>query len=198
MGIQGFLQSHGIKYTVRRNGDSTNPQRTEIGLPNYDKETNRPYIGFMPETDIKTGDILTNPAMEEVCVTNVSPDFFHGRPQQLRVFYQTKEDLNRLSQISQPVFNIQNAYGSVIGTGNSAVINCHDSIQRIREQAAASDSPDRESMEQIISLLEMVINNQVPPSKGLFSKFSNVMSRHAWLSNSVAATILSWLMSQIP
>ena len=53
-------------------------------------------------------------------------------------------------------------------------------------------------MEKVIALLEMVVNNQVPASKGLFSKFSELMERHSWLSGSVASTILGWLMSKIP
>lgn len=36
-----------------------------------------------------------------------------------------------------------------------------------------------------------------PASKGLFSRFSEVMGRHSWLPNSVAGAILSWLMTKI-
>lgn len=194
MGLENFLHTHGVKYTVFRDGNA-NLQQTETGLPNQESSTNRVYISFLPGADIKVGDLLVNPVGEKIYVSETSTDFHHGSPYQLKAFYQTELEKTK---ISQPVFNIQNAYGSVIGTGNNAVINYDASIQQLKEQIAESDSPDKEDMEKIISLLEMVINNQVPPSKDLFSKFSSVMSRHSWLSNSVSAAIFGWLMSKIP
>ncbi len=67
----------------------------------------------------------------------------------------------------------------------------------MKERVEQEQSEDKEDLKKIISLLEMVVNEQVPPSKGLFSKSSAVMERHSWIANSVAATVLSWLMSQI-
>lgn len=46
------------------------------------------------------------------------------------------------------------------------------------------------AIENIVVLLEMLVSDRLPPSKGLFSKFSETMEHHAWLPNSVAAAIL--------
>lgn len=188
MEIETFLSMHGISYIVSRQGE---PQRTELGLPN------KGYIAFRPGTDIKKSDVLTNPVGETYYVTKTETEFFYHEPSCLKVFYQTESEYDEAQQPSSPIFNIQNAYGSVIGTGNQATINYNSAISELKERASADTSPDKAQISQIISLLEMMVNDQVPPSKGLFSKFSEVLERHSWLSSSVASMLLSWLMSKI-
>lgn len=188
MPFEDFLRPHGINYIVHRTGE---PQRVELGLPD------KGYIMFRPGTDIKDLDVLENPAGETYHVINTETEFAYQKPHFLKAFYQTEQEYNAAKQAPGPVFNVQNAYGSVIGTNNQATINYNSSVQGLKEKVSQSDSPDKEDMEKIVSLLEMVVNNQVPPSKGLFSKFSEVMERHSWLSNSVAAAILSWLTTKI-
>lgn len=193
--MDAMLRRSGVRFSVMRNEVEV---LSAIGLDNRETATGKRYVGFMPETDVQAGDILISPANEQFYVTDTKIAFFTGKPHRLMAYYQTSAERNGiLVQQSTPIFNIENAYGSVIGTGNSATINYNASIQSLMEQVKQSDSPDKEDMEKIVSLLEMIINNQVPPSKGLFSKFSGIMERHSWLSNSVAATILGWLMSQI-
>lgn len=98
---------------------------------------------------------------------------------------------------TQPFFNIENAYSSVIGSQQNVTFNCNDSIQKAKQQIEAINSPDKEELKQIISLLEMIINNQLPPQKGLLSKFSSVMERNSWITSTLASTLLSWLTAQI-
>lgn len=152
----------------------------------------------MPETDIQPGDVLESPVHEKFYVTDARTAFFAGKPHRIMAYYQTEAERNCTVQSQAPIFNIGSAYGSIIGTGNNAVVNYNASLQSLKDKVEKSASPDRESMEKIVSLLEMIVNNQVPPSKGLFSKFSDVMERNSWLSNSVAATVLGWLISKIP
>ncbi len=195
MPLETFLKLHGINFIVQR---SSEPDRTELGLPNHDKETNRAYIGFRPGIDIKVGDKLINPANESVYVTETETDFFRGKPEQLMVYYQTELEHNAENKISNTVFNIQNAYGSVIGNSNQVTIYYDETIKKLKEQVATTESSDKAELEKIIALLEMVVNNQVPPTKGLFSKFRNVMERNSWITGSIANAILSWLLSKTP
>lgn len=195
MPIETFLRQMGIDYIVKRNSQ---PDRTEKGLINTEQSSGRKYIGFMPGTDIMPDDILVNPSGDLFYVIEILTDSFLKKPHQLKAYYQTKREHELAKQEPHAVFNVQNAYGSIIGTNNQATINYNASIGEIKERISHETSPDKEDMEKIISLLEMVVNNQVPPSKGLFSKFSDIMERHSWLSNSVSATILGWLMSKIP
>ena len=77
-------------------------------------------------------------------------------------------------------------------------LNYNESIENFRKQVAEQeDSPDKEQMNQIISLLEMITTNQLPVQKGLLSRFSALMEKHAWISNAVSSTILSWLTTQL-
>ena len=178
MPFEDFLRPYGINYTLRRQNE---PDREERGLPDTG------YIMFRPGTDIVESDILINPVGETYHVVRTETEFAYGKPHFLKVFYRTEQEYSATKQSSPPVFNIQNAYGSIIGTGNQATVR----------QAVASDtSTDKEQLEKIVDLLEMVINDQVPPSKGLFSKFREIMERNSWITGSVANALMSWLLTK--
>lgn len=192
--FETFLKSSGIPITVKR-GDE--PERELRGLLNHEKATKRSYVGFYPGTDIIPGDLLLTPDGDRMHVVDVRTSYFQGKPEELMAYYQTEVEF-RTAKNSSTVFNISgNAYGLNVGDGNTTIINCSDSIQNMKEKASGLDAPDKESVERIISLLEMIVNNQIPPSKGLLSKFSDVMERHSWLTSAVSSTLLGWLMTQI-
>lgn len=190
--LEYLLQEHGLSYSVERNDSLIH--RSITGLPNTEKNTGNKYIGFMPGTDIYQNDVLTNPAGEKFYVTDIQTQFIHQEPYQLKAYYQTKYEKSCDSHCS-PVFNIGTAYGSVIGTQQSVTINYKDSLQTTKKQIEESDSPDKEELQQIISLLEMIINNQLPPQKGLLSKFSAVLERNSWITSPIASALIGWLTS---
>ncbi len=192
-----FLNMHGVDVSIERNNDII---QTIRGLFNSENDTHKKYCGFMPGTDIRPNDwIIKVETGERFHVTDTESQTFQGKLQQIKAFYQTETEYNNSQKdVQQPIFNIQNAYGSVIGTGNTATINYNSSIENIKSAVEATDSPDKEELKQIVSLLEMVVNNQVPASKGLFSKFADVMERNSWITGSIAGSLLSWLLSQIP
>lgn len=189
--LESFLQQHGIFYVVKRNGHS------QLGLHNTEKSTGRKYIGFTPGTDVHPGDSLTNPAGDTFYIVDAQTQFIHQEPYQLKAYYQTEFDKECYAQPSSPVFNIENAYGSVIGTQHTVTFNYKDSLQATKAQIESSGSPDKEDLQHIISLLEMIVNNQLPPQKGLLSKFSSVLERNSWITGSIASTLLGWLTAQI-
>jgi len=191
--IDTFLRSHGLDFVLRR--DSA-PDRTEIGLMNRENDSQRVYVGFRPGTDVKEGDTLTNPAGETFYVTEATTAFFMKKPYEVRAFYETEKEHRALKDLS-PSVRIENAYGINIGSGNTSVINFSSALSDLKQTVENDTSEDKESMEKIVSLLEMIVENQVSPSKGLFSRFSGVLERNSWLSNAVASTLLGWLMSHI-
>lgn len=65
----------------------------------------------------------------------------------------------------------------------------------MRARIASEGGQDSDELNRIADLLEMIVNNQIPASKGLFSKFSSVMERHSWLSSAISSALISWLMS---
>lgn len=190
-----ILLQYGLRYTVER--ESQIIQQNVLGLPNTEKSSGKKYIGFRPNSDIKAGDCLINPSGERVYVIDLLTHFVFQQPYQLKAYYQT-EYAKRSSNQTSTIFNIQNATGSVIGTQSVVNMNYNDSLATIKEQIKLSNSNDKEELTQIINLLEMIVNNQVPAQKGILSKFSAVLERNSWITGSIASALLGWLTSQVP
>lgn len=192
MPIDLFFESSGLQMKIERNGEVV---FEAIGLPNREKATKRQYIGFRPGVDVKAGDVIVNPAGERLHIMDTQASFFQKELQQIKCYYLTEHEYaEKNNQTRANVFNIGNAYGSIIGTDNVATINYETSLSNLRERVANEAGPDHEQMEKLVNLLQMVIDGEVPAQKGLLSKFSATMERHSWLSSAVASTLLTWLM----
>jgi len=189
-----FLERSGQPYQVERDGKII---FTADGLPNHETSTKRQYIGFAPGTDIKPYDWVINSFGERFFIEDTKTIFVQKEPHCLNAYYLTQVEYQKSLQQNSATFNIQNAYGSVIGTQTYVTLNYNDSIQKAKELIETSSSSDKDALNQIISLLEMIVNNQVPVTKGLFSKFSAVMERNSWITGSIMSALLSWLTSQI-
>lgn len=190
MFMDRFFDVHGIPMKIERDGKIIGDT---IGLPNHEKATGKAYIGFRPGTDVAANDVAINSAGDRYHITATEASYFKKELQQIKAFYLDKSEyLSR--QQAGTTYNIGVAYGSVIGTGNAATINCQSNIAELRQLVEKEDAPDREQMNKLLDLLQMVIDNQVPVQKGLFARFSSVMEKHSWLSSAVASTLLTWLM----
>lgn len=194
--FENFLKRHGIDMRIERNGEiiSTIP-----GLPNRETATNRKYVGFRPGTDIKVDDVVITPANERLYITETQASYFQKHQEEIKAFYMTEAEKHRkeTEQRQSNVYNIGTAYGSVIGTANTATINYKTNFQELRERAELENAPDKEQVQKLIDLVEMIVNGQVPPQKGLLSRFSETMERHSWITSAVASALVSWL-TQIP
>lgn len=189
-----FIDRNGIKYNVERDSIIVGSFQ---GLINREQATNKRYISFHVGTDVQIGDWLINPSGDRYIVIDRETTTFAGNPHDLKCMIQTETEHKTVNTQASTIFNIGSAHGSIIGTQSNVTLNYTESIQQAKEQIASSDSPDKEELQQIISLLEMVVNNQVPPQKGLFSKFSAVMERNSWITGTLASAFLNWLMTQI-
>jgi len=194
--FENFLRMHGIDMRIERDGEiiSTIP-----GLPNRENATNRQYVGFRPGTDIKIDDVVITPANERLYITETQASYFQKRQEEIKAFYITEAEKRRkeTEQRQSNVYNIGTAYGSVIGTANTATINYNPNFQELREKAEFENAPDKEQVQKLIDLVEMIVNGQVPPQKGLLSRFSETMERHSWITSAVASALVSWL-TQLP
>lgn len=193
--IRGFLQRSGVVFSIERKGKSPNPEK---GLMNREQSTQRKYIGFLPGTDIEIGDWLINPSGDRFFVYDKETATFAGKPNQLKCYVQTEAEYQTQSQKSETVFNIGSATGSVIGTQTVVNFNYSNSIEHLKEQVSESNSPDKAELEKITALLEMIVNDQLPPQKGMFSKFADTLKRNAWFSTPMMSALFGWLTSQIP
>ncbi len=91
------------------------------------------------------------------------------------------------------IFNIENATNSVIGTQAHVTLNIGSAIHETREKIDSSNSEDKAELHQIIDLLEMVVSNQMPVKKGLFSKFTAAIQRNSWIASPLTSILLKWL-----
>lgn len=91
------------------------------------------------------------------------------------------------------VFHIQNATNSVIGTQANVVMNISTAIQETRKQIDSSNSDDKAELHQIINLLEMITNDQLPAQKGVLSKFSATIQKNSWITSPIMSILLNWL-----
>lgn len=192
--IRGFLQRSGVMFSIERNGEALN---SEKGLMNREQTTQKRYIGFLPGTKIEIGDWLINPSGDRFFVYDKETATFAGKPNQLKCYIQTENEHKTQPSNSGTIFNIGSATGSVIGTQSVVNFNYSNAIHQLKDQVTATDSPDKSELEAILTLLEMVVNDQVPPQKGMFSKFADVLKRNSWFATPMMSAILGWLTSQI-
>lgn len=186
MPISDFIKNMGTVMNIERAGHSIS---SEQGLPNHESSTHKAYIGFLAGTDIQAGDIIVNPSNERMYVTNVETFYVRGEAQELKAYYLPEHEANQSSASNSVIYNISNVYGSIIGNGNTTTVNFQGNIDSMRKQAEKEDGPDKEQIQHLIDLVEMIVKEQVPVRKGLLSKFSNLMENHSWLSSSITATL---------
>lgn len=195
MPMDTFFNSYGIKMKIERAGEIV---METIGLPNHEKATGKAFIGFRPETDVRTADVIVNPAGDRFFVVETETSYFQKKAQQIKAFYQTEQEyFAKESRQPNTVFHIGTAYGSVIGTSNTVTIDYQTSLSDLRTRVVSESTPDKEQMEKLVNLVEMIVNEQIPAQKGVLSKFSTLMERHSWLSGSVASTLLGWLIQSL-
>lgn len=190
---QQFINDRGIIFQIERNGTIISELK---GLPNCEKSTSKKYVGFMPDSDIQIGDWIINPAQDRLYISDIITDFFLGSKNQIKAYYQTGAEYSAKEKATN-IFNIGTASNSVIGTQSNVTMNIAGSIQEAKEKIDSSNSNDKEELIQIISLLEMIVNNQIPAQKGLLSKFSAVMERNSWITGTISSILLNWLLSQV-
>ena len=180
---KNLILSRGIPFQIERKG---NVIYTISGLPNHEKATGKQYIGFLPETDIQPNDWIINPNGNRLFIEDVQPSYGFGELQQFKAFYLTEVEYTKIntsnSQNTSNIFNIGSATGSV---------------SELRNQVDSSNSPDKSELTKITNLLEMVINNELPPQKGMFSKFADVLKRNSWFATPMMSALFGWLTTQI-
>lgn len=191
--FEKLLKSNGQEFHVERDNEII---ATYDGLANT--SNGEKYIGFRTTADIKLGDWLINSVGERFYVRDKNIDYIAGKPNKLKILYDTEAEYNN-KQVSIPstVYNIETANSSVFGNYNNISISYNQSLSSLKNIVQNSDSPDKEELQEIVNLLEMIINNKVPASKGIFSKFSDVMKRNSWITNPLMSAIFSWLTNHI-
>ena len=196
MDMSQWLSQKGVSITIKRNNAII---CETLGLFNHEKSNGSLFIGFMPEIDVAVGDYLITANGEIFHAKDMKRQFINQRPYQLKVYVYTHEEYSQQKNAnSQVTYNISNAIGSIIGNHNVNTLNyTNSSIAEMREKVSNAPLEDREELSKLIDLLEMVVEDKVPASKGLFSRFSAVMERNSWITSSITNAVMSWLLSRL-
>lgn len=154
-------------------------------------QKNEERFDFPPDSPIipQVGDVVVV-RNREYCVTDVSETCLQGDN-----LYAYEASIKQ-SQVptASPVFNIQNASNSIIGTQQNANMQNISSLADLRDKAKEiTNEQDAEQLNKLISLLEVSIENNTPVSKGFLAKFSDVLKKHSDFATAIGVQVIKWL-----
>jgi ribosome-associated translation inhibitor RaiA len=85
--LRTFMERHGETFEISREGKTLQAK----GLRNTEKATSRKYVGFYPDTDIRSGDwIKGSVSGDEFHIIDVAKDVIHQRAFQVKAYYETR------------------------------------------------------------------------------------------------------------
>lgn len=102
-------------------------------------------------------------------------------------------DPNKSTKHSTQTINVQNADNSIIGTQGTAILNQNITWQQINTEIESNANEDEEDLKYMVSYIQENLENDDPLKKGAFEKFSDLISKHGWISGPISAMILKYL-----
>ncbi|MGL5580526.1 MAG: hypothetical protein ACRDCE_06125 [Cetobacterium sp.] len=110
-------------------------------------------------------------------------------------FLSSKEyELKNISN-SQNI-NIGNIHGSaIIGNQQNASINIGSTIEEVKSLIENKPIEDREELKKLVTLLEVIKENNISVSKGTFSKFADILNKYSDIALPIGSILLKWLSS---
>lgn len=183
MSVDSMIDRFGKNFSIVRSGESFGSVK---GLYNAEKSE----ISFPSNANVKPGDFLNSIFGESYTLTQVQVIARCDEPSHIVAKCVDKNKIQ--THESSQIFNIGTVNNSVIG--NSNVLNVTSTIDSIKSQIRENGGDDKESLNEIVELLEQILEERKPIEKGMFSKFSGVMERHSWITGAVASAILGVLM----
>lgn len=162
------------------------------GLKNFEKNTNKKYIGFFPNADIQIGDVLINSGIKYY-VVDLDTQTWKGQIASLKAYYQTTPP--QTSQSSSTIFNISNASNSIIGNQQSAIINNSSfNIDDFKQLIELYGEQDKQQLYELTSLLKSCLDKD-DFHKSKLSKFSDLIAKHSWVPLGIAQIISAYIQS---
>lgn len=154
------------------------------GLKNLDHVTNRKYIAFFPETEIKNGDWIKAVSSEELYyIEDIDVEMAEEQPFQKRAFYLTRSEYDNRNVPKQPNSSETTAEHNITPdmTALQTAINCILSAKQ-------------NDLEQLIPRVSELLQQETI-AKGSLREFSNLLSSNPWLAEIAARYILEWITS---
>ena len=158
----------------------------------YDSKKN--VIAFLLGADVCVGDVVNSEFGESYLLTGVETLVENGKAHHIEV---KCIDQNRIQpSATQSIFNIGTVNNSVVGNGN--FVNVSATVDSIRSQIAEKGKEDKQTLNEVVDLLEKILENKEPVRQGMLSKFSSVMEKHSWFTSALSSAFISFLLQNIP
>jgi len=193
--LRQFMKKGGEYFTVIREGKKIG----EIeGIRNTEQSSKRKYVGFYPQSEIKPGDwIKGNLSNDEYYIVDTDSDIINSKVFQIKGYYETKAQHERRSENeATSIYNIGNAYGSIIGSQQVPTINNSYNLEEIRDLIKQYGNEDKEELNEMIDTIKAITENNIPVQKGTLGHFSELLAKHSWITGPIAQSIIGWIMGK--
>ncbi|KYG95676.1 hypothetical protein ABEW24_23800 [Paenibacillus jamilae] len=192
MKLQDFMRPFGKaeKFKIIRN------ELTIGTLEGYRNTSDgKRFIHFFPNADIQPEDwVFSESTNEKFYIDDVivSKDIDDNSNFSKDAYYLTESQHKKQSNSSSSVtFHISDVQNSIIGSQQNATLTNNFSDKQITDYIDKNCGPDKELMTEMLSMVNAVIENNVPVQKGTFSRFSETASKYGWLLGAVTTKLLA-------
>ncbi|MCY7835249.1 hypothetical protein [Bacillus haynesii] len=155
------------------------------------------YFYYVSDNPVRVGDIFSTDSQIQYFVSDLDevPDF--DDETKLVAYYLTETEKKEKESVQPNVsFQIENVHSSVVGSGNHTTFNINQGLDNILSEINRRDPVDREQLNEMVNELRTLIENDTPVSQGTLSKFSDLLTKHAWLTGPLGQALVSWAFRQ--
>jgi hypothetical protein len=169
--LRHMVQTHGEEFEIERGGQIVAKAK---GVRNHEQATGKPYIGFLPETQIQTGDKLKGLVSDETFhVVETGKNVFSGQVTQVKAFYgsgHSKQQPQHHTTINIGSMNNSALQSSSPGAVQKVTFN-HTQLTEIREMLVNLksaldnldlDNDDRADLENHVETIETQLGKPKP------------------------------------
>ncbi|MGD6896384.1 hypothetical protein [Bacillus infantis] len=183
--LKTFMKLAGEKFEIYRNNVKIGIVE---GLPNREKGTNRPYIGFYPNTDIEIGDwIIGQLSKDKFYIEEKKSDVINGKVFQIKGYYLTERELEKVELEKKTtqtiIYNLNGTNSKVNNNSTDRSINVidmtsEDLFNKIRNliQENINDTAQKQELNEIVNQMEVAQGTR--KFNELYTKFTTFAANH--------------------
>lgn len=179
-GIMDFIKQYGDTFEIFR---EENKITETMGLKNKDSSNNK-FIGFMPEVDIKEGDVIINKLSgDKYYVAYQQMEVMNSENIQKKAYYLTElEYQQEKEKISTTEFKLNHL--------NRTTYTINE-IKEFVEKEGKDE--DKNELAELIKAIEVIIRYNISINKGVLSAHKDLLNRYPKLKEITAGIFLEWL-----
>lgn len=190
MNLRQFMRDFGSEHFEVFRNDA--PIGVLEGIRN--SSNGKRMIQFFPDVDVQPEDWLVAQSTNEkfyVDDVDVSKGFGGGNFSKNAYYLTETQHKKQNSQSSSVTFQIGDVQNSIIGTQHNATLTNNFSDQQIKDFIDKNCGEDKALMNEMLSSINAIIDNNIPVQKGTFSRFSETASKYGWLLGAVTTKLLA-------